>query len=176
MHTDIKGHPWLIAAAPKVVEQFPNARFVFAGDGKQRAEFERQALDLGLTDNVLFLGRRNDIPEILRSCDIAVLPSKAEGLPNAVLEYMCAGLPTVATAVGGNAEIVRDGVTGLLVPPQNSDALAIAMLRLLKDPDLARKIAKDSHQYVIENFSFGRLVREIDELYSELLQRKGVKN
>jgi glycosyltransferase involved in cell wall biosynthesis len=175
MHSDIKGHPWLIAAAPKVVEQFPAVRFIFAGDGALRPELERQAADIGLKDHFSFLGRRDDIPRILRSCDIAVLPSKAEGLPNAVLEYMCAGLPTIASAVGGNAEIVRDGATGLLVPPQNSEALADAILRLLREPDLARKIAKDSQQYVLENFSFARLVREVDEMYTELLQAKGVK-
>jgi len=175
MHTDIKGHPWLIAAAPKVVKQFPDARFVFAGDGAQRAEFERQAEEIGLKQNFEFLGRRNDIPQILRSCDIAVLPSKAEGLPNAVLEYMCAGLPTIASAVGGNAEIVRDGVTGLLVPAQNSEALAEALLKLLADPSLANRLAKNGHDFVAENFSFERLVRGVDELYSELLRPKGQK-
>ena len=176
MHTDIKGHPWLIAAAPKVVEQFPSVRFVFAGDGAQRAEFERQAGELSLSKNFMFLGRRDDIPQILRNCDIAVLPSKAEGLPNAVLEYMCAGLPVVASAVGGNAEIVRDGVTGLLVPAQDSAALANALLKLLRDPSLAQRLAKGSHEFVIKNFSFERLVREVDEMYTDLLRRKGVTN
>lgn len=175
MHTDIKGHPWLIAAAPQVVSEFPSARFVFAGDGAQRAEFERQVAELGLKQNFLFMGRRGDVAQILRNCDIAVLPSKAEGLPNAVLEYMCAGLPTVATAVGGNAEIVRDGITGLLVPAQDSRALAEALLRLLKDTELAKRLAKNGRQYVIDNFSFERLVREVDDMYTELLLRKGVK-
>ncbi len=176
MHTDIKGHPWLIAAAHQVVSEFPSVRFVLAGDGAQRPEFERRVAELGLKENFLFMGRRSDVPQILRNCDIAVLPSKAEGLPNAVLEYMCAGLPTVATAVGGNAEIVRDGVTGLLVPAQDSQALANALSRLLRDPELAKRLAKDGQQYVIDNFSFERLVREVDGMYSELLRGKGAKN
>ena len=176
MHTDIKGHPWLIAAAHQVVSEFPSVRFVLAGDGAQRPEFERRVAELGLKESFSFMGRRGDVPQILRNCDIAVLPSKAEGLPNAVLEYMCAGLPTVATAVGGNAEIVRDGVTGLLVPAQDSQALAEALMRLLKDPELAKRLGSVGRQYVIDHFSFERLVREVDSMYTELLRQKGVNN
>ena len=102
MHTDVKGHPWLIEAAPAVLKEFPHTRFVFAGDGEARPAFEQQAAKLGVQTNFMFLGRRNDIPDVLASCDIAVLPSRAEGLPNAVLEYMAAGLPTIASRVGGN--------------------------------------------------------------------------
>jgi len=86
MHTDVKGHPWLIAAAPAVLEQSPDTTFVLVGEGEQRSHFEKQVRDLGFLQSFLFLGRRSDIPEILASCDIAVLPSRAEGLPNAVLE------------------------------------------------------------------------------------------
>ena len=81
MHTDVKGHPWLIAAAPAVVQEIPSTRFVLVGDGEQRSTFESQVANLGLEQNFLFLGRRADIPEILGCCDIAVLPSRAEGLP-----------------------------------------------------------------------------------------------
>jgi glycosyltransferase involved in cell wall biosynthesis len=173
MHTDVKGHPWLIAAAPEVIREFPSTRFVLAGDGKQRADFEQQVANLGIARNFLFLGRRADIAEILSSCDIAVLPSRAEGLPNAVLEYMAAGLPTVVSRVGGNAELIEDGVTGLLVPPENSSALSAALLKLLRDPALARRIAGSGHEFTVRNFSFERLVCEVDELYSELLLRSG---
>jgi L-malate glycosyltransferase len=169
MHTDVKGHPWLIASAPAVVHEFPSTRFVLAGDGEQRACFERQVASLSLERNFLFLGRRADIPKILGCCDIAVLPSRAEGLPNAVLEYMAAGLPTIVSRVGGNTELVRDGVTGLLVPPEDSAALSGAFLKLLRDPVLARRMAQSGHEFTVQNFSFERLVREVDELYSELL-------
>jgi glycosyltransferase involved in cell wall biosynthesis len=169
MHTDVKGHPWLIASAPAIVHEFPSTRFVLAGDGEQRERFERQVAGLSLEQNFLFLGRRSDIPRILGCCDIAVLPSRAEGLPNAVLEYMAAGLPTIVSRVGGNTELVQDGVTGLLVPPEDSAALSGALLRLLRDPVLARRMAQSGHEFTVRNFSFERLVREVDELYSELL-------
>jgi L-malate glycosyltransferase len=173
MHSDVKGHPWLIAAAPAVVREFPTTKFVFAGDGESRATFEQQVAALELQQSFVFLGRRDDIPDVLASCDIAVLPSKAEGLPNAVLEYMAAGLPTIASRVGGNAELVQDGVTGLLVPPQDSGALANALLRLLRDPQLLQLIASGGRRLATEGFSFERLVRETDALYTELLRRKG---
>ena len=171
MHTDVKGHPWLIAAAPSIVSEFPQTRFVLAGDGESRRVFEQQVNGLGLQQNFMFLGCRDDIPDILASCDIAVLPSKAEGLPNAVLEYMAAGLPTITSRVGGNSELIQDNVTGLLVPPQNSEALANALLRFLRDPELARQLAAEGQRVAAQDFSFERLVREVDRLYTELLQR-----
>jgi glycosyltransferase involved in cell wall biosynthesis len=175
MHTDVKGHPWLIAAAPAVVREFPATRFVFAGDGESRPAFERQVEKLGLKRTFMFLGRREDIPDVLASCDLAVLPSKAEGLPNAVLEYMASGLPVVASRVGGNAELVEDGVTGLLVPAQDSEALSVALLRLLRDPQLARQLAEAARQRATHDFSFERLIREMDHLYTELLERREIR-
>src|SRR4029077_8449216 len=80
MHSDVKGHPWLIASAPAVVREFPSMRFVLVGDGEKRANFEQQVAALDLQRNFLFLGRRADVPEILACCDIGVLPSRAEGL------------------------------------------------------------------------------------------------
>ena len=176
MHSDVKGHPWLIAAAPTVVREFPEVRFVFAGDGELRPTFAAQVAQLGLESTFKFLGRRSDIPEILASCDLAVLPSRAEGLPNAVLEYMAAGLPTIASRVGGMAELIQDGVTGLLVPAEDANALAGALLQFLRDPEQARQIAKNGQRFAVENFSFERLIREIDELYGELLERRRGKH
>jgi len=173
MHSDVKGHPWLIAAAPAVIREFPSTRFLLVGDGEQRHNFEQQAADLGLAQNFLFLGRRSDIPEILASCDIALLPSRAEGLPNAVLEYMAAGLPTVVSRVGGNTELIEDGETGLVVPPEDSPALSEALLTLLRQPVLVQKMGQRARAFAAENFSFERLVREIDALYSELLCARG---
>jgi glycosyltransferase involved in cell wall biosynthesis len=172
MLSDAKGHPWLIAAAPAVIREFPSARFLLVGDGEARPAFEKQVKELGLGPNFLFLGRRNDVSQILASCDVAVLPSRAEGLPNAVLEYMAAGLPTVVTRVGGNEEIVEDGVTGLLVPAEDSEALSTALLRYLQNPEEASKIARRGREFVSRNFSFDRLVRELDELYSTLLKER----
>ena len=164
MHTEVKGHLILVAAAPKVLQQFPKTRFVLVGDGERRKEFEQKAAELGAS--FLFVGRRGDVPEILAVSDIALLPSAAEGMPNAVLEYMAAGLPTIASRV-------EDGVTGLLIPPGDPDALAAALIRLLGDAELTSRLGRDGQKCVREKFSFESLTRNIDSLYTELLQRKG---
>jgi len=173
MHSYVKGHPWLIAAAPAVLREFPSTKFVLVGDGEMRESFRGQIKELGLDKNFVFLGRRDDVPRILASCDIGVLPSRAEGLPNAVLEYMAAGLPVVVTRVGGCAELVEDEVTGLAVPPEDSAALSAAFLKYLRNPAKALQIAQNGRNFVTRNFSFERLVDDIDELYSELLAEPG---
>ncbi len=175
MHSDVKGHPTLIAAAAEITREFPETRFMLVGDGEMRKAFERQVADLGLSSHFLFLGRRDDVPRVLACCDIAVLPSKAEGLPNAVLEYLAVGLPTVATRVGGNAEIIRDGETGLLVPPEDSSALTGAILRLLRDPALRATLARNGREYVASEFSFQKMIENTDQLYTELLHARGVE-
>jgi glycosyltransferase involved in cell wall biosynthesis len=172
MHSDVKGHPRLIASAPAVLREFPSTRFVFVGDGEAKEGFSKQVRELGLTRNFLFLGSRRDIPQILSSCDIAVLPSRAEGLPNAVLEYMAAGLPVVVSRAGGG-ELVEDGVTGLLVQTEDSDALSAALLRYLRNPEEAGRMGRNGREFVTRNFSFDRLAREVDELYSALLVQSG---
>lgn len=98
-----------------------------------------------------------------------MLPSLAEGLPNAVLEYLAAGLPVVASALGGNLEIIQNGATGLLVPPQDSSALSSALIGLLSDDDLAARIGAAGRDYVKQNFSFERLVADVEKLYSKLI-------
>jgi glycosyltransferase involved in cell wall biosynthesis len=175
MHSDVKGYPWLIEAAGTVTREFPETRFVLVGDGALRKDFEQQVAALGLERHFLFLGRRNDVPRILGCCDIAVLPSKAEGLPNAILEYLAAGLPTVASRVGGNIEIVQDGKSGLLVPPEDSAALAEALLHLLRNPGFAATLGKKGREYVTQEFSFQRMIENTDQLYTELLRSRGVQ-
>ncbi len=140
MSSEVKGHAVLIEAAAVIVREFPDVRFILVGDGACRKQFGTQVVDLGLDKNFLFLGQREDVPEILAACDLAVLPSKTEGLSNALLEYLAAGLATVATNAGGNAEIIRDGVTGLLVPTDCPEFLTAALLRLLRDPGLAGRL------------------------------------
>jgi glycosyltransferase involved in cell wall biosynthesis len=169
MHSEVKGHSWLIASAPAVLAEFPLTRLVLVGDGKRRKRLEQEARALGVGENFVFLGVRDDVPEILAGCDIAVLPSLAEGLPNAVLEYMAAGLPCVVSDAGGNAELVQDGVTGLRVPPRDSGALAQALLRLLRDSDLAGRLARNAKDFVERSFSFERMVEQVEQLYGDLL-------
>lgn len=176
MNSDVKGHLVLIAAAVEIAKIHPEVRFLLVGDGPMRAGFETLVEATGLKPNFLFLGRRSDVPQILASCDIAVLPSLAEGLPNAVLEYLASGLPVIATALGGNLEVIRDGITGLLVPPKDAKALSTALIRLLGDPPFAAELAKAGREQVATSFSFERLVVEVDRLYSQLLDVNTVKD
>jgi glycosyltransferase involved in cell wall biosynthesis len=175
MISDVKGHSTLISAAGEIIKAFPQVQFVLVGDGPRRPVFEQQVSASGLAGHFLFLGRRRDVPEILACCSVAVLPSLAEGLPNAVLEYMASGLPIVASALGGNLEVLEDGVTGLLVPPQDAGALAAALLKLLTDDDFANKLGRVAREDVASRFSFERLVAATENLYAAQLQAAGSK-
>jgi len=116
---------------------------------------------------------RADVPELLGEVAVSVLPSLSEGLSNAILESMAAGVPVVATAVGGNAEAVKDGVTGLVVPAGNPAALAGAICTLLEDGELASRFGRAGRERVEEHFSERRMVRDTEQFYLSLLAVKG---
>jgi len=166
MHAGSKGHGDLIEAARTVKQKFPEARFLLAGDGEMRPFFEDQVRALGLAEMFVFLGHRTDIPQLLSCCDIGVLASKSEGLPNAVLEYLAAGLPVVATTVGGVPEIIENEVHGLLIPPEHPDALATALLRLLEDPQLCASLGKAGQERVRTRFNFPAVLESLRQLYT----------
>lgn len=172
MHSEVKGHRTLIAAAPRVIQKCPSARFVLVGDGPLRGKFEGAVSELRLKDNFVFLGRRDDVQNVLQECDLGVLPSVSEGLPNALLEYMCAGLAVVASDVGGNTELIKNQERGLLVPAGDPEALANALLELLEDSARSSRMGEENRQFVTANFSFERLIREVDALYREMLRNK----
>ncbi len=169
MHSAVKGYEYLIDAARQVCAEMPNAKFLLIGDGALRERFERQAREAGITEKVIFLGRRSDVPQILSRCELLVSASLSEGMPNAVLEAMAAGLPVVATAVGGTSEVVDQEQTGLLVPPRDAGALAAAVLRLAKDPDRRREMGAAARRRAQTDFSFDRLVAEVKALYTAQL-------
>ena len=158
-----KGHDHLLAAAV----QIPEALFVLAGDGPDRARLEAKAVQLGIEGRVRFLGQRNDIDALLASCDIFVLPSLYEGLPLSVLEAMAAGRPVVATAVGGTNEAVIDGVCGRLVPPADPASLAAAINALLADRHGAARLAEEGRARVRRLFSIEAMVRGVESVYDE---------
>jgi L-malate glycosyltransferase len=172
MHSDVKGHPTLIEAARNVCGKFPQVKFVLIGDGRKRSDFEAKVSVLGLQSNFLFLGSRQNVPEILACCDLAVLPSQAEGFSNALLEYMAMGLPTVATDVGGNPEVIENGVNGLLVKPNHPAALADAISSLLENPHFASQLGSSGKERVRRHFNFAQLTSNVDALYTELLQAR----
>jgi glycosyltransferase involved in cell wall biosynthesis len=163
-HESFKGHLDLVEASKFVCAKQPNVRFVLVGDGGVRGAIEEAVQRAGLSRNFSFLGRRRDIPSILSCCNLGVLPSHAEGLPNALLEYMAAGLPIVATAVGGIPEVIEHERQGLLVPPRNPDALAAAILRVISDEALAARFACAAQERV-EDFSFERQLTALEDLY-----------
>jgi glycosyltransferase involved in cell wall biosynthesis len=146
---------------------------VIVGEGPERARLEAQAAHLGLAEQVHFVGHQQDVRPWLAAFDVCVLSSDWEGMSNAILEAMAAGLPVVATAVGGTPEVVVDGVTGFLVPPRDPQALADAILRLLRDPDLRRRMGEAGRAHVTEHFSVEQMVHKRERLYEELLKEKG---
>ena len=164
-----KGHSELLHAAKEVVERFPDAVFLLVGEdrGIQR-ELEQDAANLGVEQSVRFLGRRDDVPRLLTASDISILPSHEEGFSNVILESMAAGLPMVATDVGGNREAVLDGITGWLIPPEDPKALAAKVIDLLKDPIRAEEWGKRGRERVNQMFTVKKMVAAHMDLYGSL--------
>ncbi|HWK12231.1 MAG TPA: glycosyltransferase, partial [Vicinamibacterales bacterium] len=133
-----KGHEYFLRAWKDVLGEFAGAAALLVGEGPERPVLEGLAQQLGVADSVQLLGSRRDVAALLSTADVYVQPSLQEGYSNAILEAMAAGLPVIATAVGGNTEAVTDGATGLLVPPADVAALASAMRQLLANPVAAR--------------------------------------
>ena len=147
------------------------ARLRIAGDGPDRPALGAEIDRLGLGEHVELLGTRDDVPDLLAGSDVFVLSSDSEGLPMSVLEAMAAGLPVVASAVGGVPELVRDGETGALVRPRDSAALAGAIRRIVSDPALLDRLGDAGRQRVEQQFSLERFEREHLELYRKRARR-----
>jgi glycosyltransferase involved in cell wall biosynthesis len=167
----VKGHGDLLEAMAAVVARRPEARCVMVGEGPLRESLEQRAGALGLSDRITFAGIRSDVPRVLAALDLVVQPSQTEGMSNAVLEAMAAGVPVIATDTGGNPDLLRDGVSGLLVPPGSSTELASAMLRLLEDPAAARALAATARKRAADSFSLSAMIHRYEDLYAELLHR-----
>lgn len=142
-----------------------------AGDGPERGALEAQADALGVSSQVRFLARRNDVGDLLAACDVFVLPSRREGLGVAALEAMAARRPVVASAVGGLQEIVVEGRSGLLVPPDDAEALAAALARLLRDGELRHRLGAAGPERIREGFLAEQMVKSYVELYEKVLER-----
>lgn len=160
-----KDHATLLAAAAILVRDFPALRVRIVGSGPRRAALEALTAAHGLNAHVEFLGHRDDVPALLAAADIFVLPSRSEAFPNGVIEAMAAGLPVVATAVGGLLDLIDDGRTGRLVPPGKPDALAAAVRSLLEHPAQADAMGAAARATVLQQYSFDRMVASFEELY-----------
>jgi glycosyltransferase involved in cell wall biosynthesis len=167
----VKGIDALVRAAAHIVEEFPDAVFEVAGEGESRPELEALIAELGLGDRFRLPGSTADVPAFLAGLEVAVLSSRAEGMSNAILEYMAAGRPVVATAVGGNVHLLEQDRTGLLVPPEYPNALAEAILRLLRDPELAASMACAAQARVREHYSREAMVRRFEDFFLALARR-----
>jgi glycosyltransferase involved in cell wall biosynthesis len=164
----------LIRAAALIRQSEPGFQLAIAGDGDCLAELRQLATELGLGEQVQFLGEVRDIPALLARASMLVLPSLTEGISLTLLEAMARGLPVVATHVGGNPEVVVDGETGYLVPVQQPARLAERVLDLLRQPELARTMGHKARARVETHFRVADMVARYEALYNDILRRRGV--
>jgi glycosyltransferase involved in cell wall biosynthesis len=170
-----KDYPNMLQAFAQVCQRDSNAALLLVGHGSLQQETESLAQSLGLGDRIRFLGVRSDVPEVMAAADGYVMSSAWEGMPIALLEAAAAGLPIVATRVGGNHEVVRDGESGFLVPPRDSHALEQAMLRLMEQtPERRREMGERGREHVRVHYGLGRVVERWQELYRQVSVRKGL--
>ena len=162
-----KGHDMFLKSAAVVLKQSPSTVFVLAGDGPEQERLESLADELGVAANVRFLGRVENVPELLAALDVSVLSSVHEAFPLSLLESMSASLPMVATDVGSVCEIVEDGVNGYLVPSGDHEKFAAAILRLVQDPELARRLGASGRKKLENQFTLGRMVGRCEALFTE---------
>ena len=164
-----KGHKFLVDAIPMVITKYPDAHFIFCGDGGWMNELIRQAEQLHIQQNCHFVGFRRDLPDIFRIMEFQVLPSLTEGLPNVVLEGFACSKTVVATAVGGVPEIVVDRKNGILVPPGDSEKLANAIVKLLDNPESSRKMGMEGYYTVRSDYTFEKQTDKLIDIYQDIL-------
>ena len=171
-----KGIEFFLQSAAALAPRFPSARFLIVGgacvEPEYQTELENQATALNLAGRVIFTGQRTDVPQIMREIDISVVPSLSESCSNSLLESMAHGLPVVATRVGGNPEIIDDGLNGILIPVQDSGAMTQAITALLESPELGRHLGGSAREKVIREYTIERLLRRTEDVYVSLLDRR----
>ncbi len=163
-----KGYDVLLRAARAALDRGAAVRFVAVGDGALRRDLEAQHGALTLGEHFVFLGERDDVPRLLPAADIFVIPSRIEGLPLAVMEAVCAGLPIVATDVGELPNILTNGINALVVPAEQPQALADAIIELTNDPELRTRLGAAALE-LADLFDVQRCVQEVESIYDELL-------
>ena len=172
-----KDYPTMIAAYREVYRRYPAARLLIVGRGSLQPETEEQVRDADLNGAIRFLGVRQDVPELLSAADGYVMSSAWEGMPIVLLEAAAAALPIVATAVGGNHEVVLEGKTGFLTPPREPRALAAAMLRLMNLPDEQRRTMGElGREYVRSEYGLERVVDRWEALYRDVRSQRGLSS
>jgi glycosyltransferase involved in cell wall biosynthesis len=172
----VKDQTNLTQAFVLAIQQAPRLRsrlrLIMVGDGPLRQASQAILDAAGMADLAWLPGERQDVPDVMRGLDCFVLPSIAEGVSNTILEAMASGLPVIATAVGGNPELVVKGESGLLVPPSDPAQLAAALIKLADDPERACAMGKHGRRLVESNYSMGAMVRHYQQLYDRLFYGK----
>jgi glycosyltransferase involved in cell wall biosynthesis len=170
--TPVKNHAGLLRAWALVARERPQARLTLVGEGPLRASLEAQAREAGIAGSVVFAGAREDVRPFLWAAAVFVLPSHLEALPLSLLEGMAGGCAPVATRAGGIPDVVEDGITGLLVPPGDDDALARALLALLADPARCAELAERARVAVAQRFGLAPWVDRIESIYADCIARR----
>jgi glycosyltransferase involved in cell wall biosynthesis len=165
-----KGHYYFVHAAKEVLKMVPEVKFLIVGDGPQKENIMRYINELNINNNVLMLGLRRDIPKVLSTADLYVIPSIQEGMGQSTMEAMAMGVPVIASSVGGLPELVVDNKTGLLVPPGDISALARAIEELLSDKEKAGRLSDVARKSILRNYTIEKTVDRTLELYAEILQ------
>ncbi len=162
---EVKGHRFLFQAFQHVVRRYVSAKLIVVGQGRLGETLKQQVKDLGIERNVLFLGLRSDVPRILSAVDVFVLPSLSEGLSVALCEAMVAGLPVVASQVGGNQEVVVEAETGYLIPAGDVERLTDRLLHFAEQPDDRRICGQRGRERILQHFSTEQMLRQYERLY-----------
>jgi len=163
-----KDHVGLLHAWARVMADVAGMKLFLIGDGHLRQELEQLVFELRIGNSVIFLGEREDLPQVISHMDLIVLPSKRESFPISILEAMAMKKPVIATAVGGIPEIIRHGYNGYLVPAHNPDALVDAILKFMKDRELFERMAVEGYKTVTERFSNRIVINKYQKLYAEI--------
>jgi len=167
-----KRHELVIAAAAEVIKVFPQARFLFVGDGPGRNRVEQEIKKAQLEAQILMTGYREDIPAILSFTDLGIISSVAEGIPQFLFQIMAMGKPVIATEVGGIPEIVTSGVTGVLIPPEDPAALVKAIVQALGDPGSARRLGAEGRRLVEQGYTVEKMAEKVYKVYQQVYERK----
>lgn len=167
-----KGHEYLFEAIKLMILKYPSLKVLVAGDGPEKQRLIHKVKHLGVQKNIIFLGARNDIAEILSASDLFVLSSTKEAFPISILEAMAVGRPVVATDVGGVSELISNEKTGFVVPPRNSQALADAIAKLVNNKNAAAEMAEAGKRRIKESFTLRQWLGNIENLYTDLLNEK----
>jgi glycosyltransferase involved in cell wall biosynthesis len=168
----VKKHALLLGAASRLVSRYPGIQLFLVGDGPQRPQLEKMSREMRLTSQIKFLGERLDLENVLANLDISVLATSSESCPNALTESMAAGLPVVATRVGGISELISHGQTGLLVPADDVVGLAEALEFLADNPQECERLGRNGREFALQHFRLEHVRDAYEQLYAELLEAK----